>query len=120
MTKVNAFYGSMQMFKYSHKLGFIKPRYKDNKSTYPEIDKNITKKFPGEIFNLTPGSFVLFNPLTIHQSINNISKNVRFTIGIDIQDIKFNENEALLKKMNAIKTERLNKRLKNKKIASVK
>jgi ectoine hydroxylase-related dioxygenase (phytanoyl-CoA dioxygenase family) len=112
MTKVNKFKGSMQIFKGSHKLGFIEPKYKDNKSTYPEINHSFVEKLPGEILDLSVGSFVLFNPLVIHQSINNMSKDVRFTIGVDIQDIKFDEDESLLNRMSAVKKERSNRRLK--------
>ena len=102
----------MQIFKKSHKLGFVEPEYKGSKSTYPEIDRSFVKKLSGEILDLSIGSFVLFNPLVIHQSIANISKNVRFTIGVDIQDIKFDEDESLLNRMSAVKEERSNRRLK--------
>ena len=110
MTKVDQIHGTMQMFKESHNLGFLKPLYKSKKSTYPIINKKHLKNFEYEIFNLKPKSIVIFNPLIIHKGINNISTKVRFNIGIDIQDISFNENEKLLSKMKKIKDERSRRR----------
>lgn len=110
MTKVDKFNGSMKIYKKSHTLGFVKPKYVNKQSTYPEINKTKLRKFSEEIFNFKPGSFVLFNPLVVHESVKNKSKKTRFTIGIDIQNVSFVENETLLKKMDQIKKERSRRR----------
>tara|TARA_Y100000992_G_C21233659_1_gene476811 strand:- start:182 stop:931 length:750 start_codon:yes stop_codon:yes gene_type:complete len=110
MTKVDRFHGTMQMFKGSHKLGFVRPKYENKKSTYPKINKNILKNFEDEVLDLKPNSLVIFNPLIIHKGITNISSIVRFNIGIDIQDISFKENDDLIIKMKKIKDQRSKRR----------
>ena len=110
MTKVDKFNGSMKIYKKSHKLGFIEPKYVSKQSTYPEINKKKLKAFSEVIFDFEPGSFVLFNPLVVHESVKNNSKKTRFTIGIDIQNVTAIENEILIKKMDQIKKERSRRR----------
>ena len=110
MTKVDKFNGSMKIYKKSHKLGFVEPKYVNNQSTYPEINKTKLRIFTEKIFDFKPGSFVLFNPLVVHESVKNKSKKTRFTTGIDIQNVSLIENEALLKKMDQIKKERSRRR----------
>ena len=116
ISKVSKKYGSMQMFKGSHKLGFIEPKYKNKKSTYPEIDKRILAGYNSEVFKLNPGSLVIFNPLITHKSIKNVSNKVRFTIGMDIQDIDLVGDNKLFNKMMRISQIRSKKRKKNYKI----
>ena len=113
MTRVNKIRGSMEVFKGSHNLGFINPKYKNKKSTYPEIDKKFLNRFKGNIFNLNALSIVIFYPQTIHKSAPNLSGKARFSIGVDIQDISFPQDEDLLKKLKFIKNERTKRRKKN-------
>ena len=110
MTKVDKFHGTMQMFKGSHKLGFIEPKYKNIKSTYPIVSEKYLKHFEYEVFDLHPTSLVIFNPLIVHRGIKNVSSKVRFNIGVDIQDINFKVNENLIAKMKKIKDKRSKRR----------
>lgn len=106
----------MLLYKSSNKLGFIEPKYKNKKSTYPEIDKKFVKGFEKKIFDLDAGDCVIFNPLILHKSIKNKSKFTRFTIGIDIQDFNINGDSKIIKQMISIKNQRSHKRnvMKNK------
>ena len=106
MTKVDEKHGSMEMFKGSNIMGFVKPKFQNKKSTYPVINKNLIKNYDSEILDLEPGSVVIFNPLIIHRSTKNRSNKVRFNIGIDIQDINSTGNQIVIDKMKAIKRER--------------
>ena len=53
MTRVNKIRGSMEVFKGSHNLGFINPKYKNKKSTYPEIDKKFLNSWSRKINSYT-------------------------------------------------------------------
>ena len=86
LTKVDKINGSMEIYKKSHKLGFIEPHY-SHKNDFPQIDQNLVEQFDPEILETTPGSIILFNPFCLHKSVPNKSKNTRFVLGIDIQDI---------------------------------
>ena len=104
LTKVDKKNGSMEVYKSSNKLGFLKPHYTSSESTYPIIDQKYVNMHESVIFDLEPGDCVFFHPLLIHRGVNNTSKNTRFTIGIDIQgfDIKGNSN-TVNKNFNQVK-----------------
>tara|TARA_B100001029_G_C15045693_1_gene446940 strand:+ start:1124 stop:1879 length:756 start_codon:yes stop_codon:yes gene_type:complete len=110
MTKVDEKHGSMEMFKGSNALGYIKPKFINKYCTYPEIDKKIVKNYKSEILKLHPGSVVLFDPLIIHRSLKNKSNKVRFNIGIDIQDIKSTGDQSVIDQMIKVRKERKSRR----------
>ena len=110
LTEVNNQNGSMLVYKASHKLGFIPPKYKTRNSTYPEIENKFTKKFKKIIFDLKPGDCVIFNPLILHKSVENSSKYVRFNVGIDIKDFYVKGDPKIINKMVRIKNERSRRR----------
>ncbi len=106
LTKVDNKNGSMIVYKSSNKLGFIVPKYKNKKSTYPEINNKFTDGFKKIVFDLDPGDCVIFNPFILHKSLKNSSKMTRFNIGIDIQDFYINGDSKLISKMIDIKKKR--------------
>ncbi len=112
LTSVNNRNGSMKIYKGSHKLGFIKPEYRDL-DHYPEIDKIHTKKFEQLIIKMKPGPIIIFNPMLIHSSIANKSNKSRFVFGSDIQDIANvpdNPNEKKFLEMQSVSNKRSDKR----------
>jgi len=110
LTKVNNQNGSMLVYKSSNNLGFIKPKYKNKYSTYPEVNQQISSGYEKVIFELDPGDCVIFNPLILHQSVSNKSNVTRFNIGIDIQDFHVNGDKKMINKMIKIKNERSRRR----------
>ena len=76
----------MELFKKSHSLGFVSPKYEKLKY-YPEINLEKIEKFESNILEFKPGPIVIFNPLILHRSVPNKSKQSRFVIGCDIQEI---------------------------------
>lgn len=112
LTKVDKARGSMMVYKCSNKLGFIKPKYKSKKSTYPEIEKKFTIGFKELVFDLDPGDCVIFDPLILHKSVKNNSEKTRFNIGIDIQDFFINGKQSVINKMQKIRDERTRRRTK--------
>tara|TARA_B110000027_G_scaffold131253_1_gene155239 strand:- start:2630 stop:3370 length:741 start_codon:yes stop_codon:yes gene_type:complete len=110
LTQVSNKNGSMLAYKSSNSLGFIEPKYKNNNSTYPEIEKKFTKGFKEVIFNLNPGDCVIFDPFLLHKSVKNSSKFTRFNIGIDIQDFDIKGDPKIINKMISIKKERSERR----------
>lgn len=110
LTRVNKKNGSMEIFKSSNKLGYIKPKFNPENSTYPEVDLKYTKGFQSIVFDLDAGDCVFFNPLILHRSLKNCSKKTRFNIGIDIQDFKINGNSKIIDEMKKIKDKRTQNR----------
>lgn len=110
MTPVNYINGSMLVYKSSNRLGFVKPKYKNRNSTYPEIENKYTKEFKKITFDLSPGDCVIFDPLILHKSVKNLSKITRFNIGIDIQDFYVKGDPKIINKMISIKKERSERR----------
>ena len=100
----------MLVYKSSNRLGFVKPKYKNRNSTYPEIENKFTKGFKKITFDLNAGDCVIFNPLILHKSVKNSSKFTRFNIGIDIQDFYVKGDPKIINKMVLIKNERLKRR----------
>ena len=86
LSEVSVERGSMELFKKSQSLGFVKPKY-DKLKYYPEINKKNIDKFESNILSFKPGPVVIFNPLILHRSVPNNSDKTRFVIGCDIQDI---------------------------------
>ena len=86
LTEVNEENGSMCIYKKSHKRGFIKPEF-DGLDYYPIIKNSFILDLEYEIFKFKPGSIVIFDPLTLHKSVDNKSNKTRFVVGCDIQDI---------------------------------
>ena len=88
LTKVDNKNGSMIVYKSSNKLGFIEPKYKNKKSTYPEIKHKFTGGFKEIVFDLEPGDCVIFNPFILHGNINFTSSMARIACSIRFQGIK--------------------------------
>ena len=114
LTNVDKTYGSMKVYKRSHLKGFVKPVFKNSKSTYPSFNQKYLNQFEGETFKLMPSDVVIFNPFIIHQSIPNKSSVIRFSAGIEFHGITLSEDENLIKKINLIIKERTIRRRRNK------
>ena len=112
LTPVNSINGTMKVYQGSHKLGFIKPKYK-SLEYYPEIEKSHIKNYKSVTLKMKPGPIVIFNPLIIHGSVANISNRTRFIFGSDIQDIAeipSNPDDKFFREMRKISTQRSKKR----------
>ena len=104
----------MKVYQGSHKLRFIKPKYK-SLEYYPEIEKSHIKNYKLVTLKMKPGPIVIFNPLIIHGSVANISSRSRFIFGSDIQDIAeipSNPDDKFFKEMRKISNQRSKKRKK--------
>ncbi len=110
LTTVDKTYGSMKVYKSSHLNGFVKPTFKNSKSTYPSFSKKYLSEFECETFKLMPSDIVIFNPFVIHQSISNKSSVTRFTIGVEFHGVTLNEDENFIKKINFFIEERKKRR----------
>ena len=115
LTEVNEKNGSMCVYKKSHKMGFIKPEF-DGLDYYPMINNSNIADFDYEIFKFKPGSIIIFNPLILHKSVNNISSKTRFVVGCDIQDISKLPSKKSRPDISAMKKVSLYRHNKRKKI----
>jgi ectoine hydroxylase-related dioxygenase (phytanoyl-CoA dioxygenase family) len=113
MTKVDDFYGSLAMYKGSHKLGYVSPSFKDGNDHYPNLDMSIVSDFEEIIFDFSVGDALIFNPLCFHKSVKNTSDTTRFTIGIDLYDLDFKDDFNDLEKYAEISRARTNNRKNN-------
>jgi ectoine hydroxylase-related dioxygenase (phytanoyl-CoA dioxygenase family) len=77
MTKVDDFYGSLAMYRGSHKLGYVAPSLKDGSDHYPHLDMSIVSRFEEIIFDFSVGDALIFNPLCFHKSVKNMQKFVQ-------------------------------------------
>ena len=103
----------MELYKKSHELGFINPEYKEL-SYYPEVNAKHLNNYDSEIIDLDPGPIIIFNPLIVHRTVSNLSKNVRFVVGCDIQDLNAiptkTDKSSMLYKMEQISIDRKRRR----------
>lgn len=108
--------GTMKIYPGSHKLGYIKPLYKNNKM-FPSIESKHYDKYNGHDLDLNAGSAIFFNPLLLHSSVppSNWSK-IKFISGFDVQDISSitdpNDNSNVFSSISGINKTRKEKRKK--------
>ncbi len=86
LTKVDSHHGSMKVYSKSHKDGFITPDDLSN-SDYATFSKKKLQSFDSTIFEFNSGPCVVFNPLLIHESVENKSDKVRIILSVDIIDL---------------------------------
>jgi len=112
MTQVDEFYGSMALYKGSHKLGYVAPSFRDGNNNYPSLDKKIVMGFEKIVLDIPLGDGVIFDPLIFHKSIKNVSETSRFTVGLDLYDLNFKDNFKDLEKYEKISKIRASNRSK--------
>jgi ectoine hydroxylase-related dioxygenase (phytanoyl-CoA dioxygenase family) len=112
MTQVDEFYGSLALYKGSHKLGYVAPSFKAENNHYPSLDEKIVMGFEKIVLDMPLGDGVIFDPLILHKSIKNVSETTRFTVGLDLHDLNFKDNFKDLEKYAKISKIRASNRIK--------
>jgi ectoine hydroxylase-related dioxygenase (phytanoyl-CoA dioxygenase family) len=113
MTQVDEKFGSFKLYTGSHKKGLYDHEF-ITKSHTAEVKRKYLLKYKTKIIKSKPGTLIIFNPMIVHQSIKNISKQMRFIITSQFQNITSLEKKPskFLLKMSKIERARANARKK--------